>query len=91
MVLIECKNKEHKILSENSFENLVEVLEELTEMFEKKGIFFVGEEKIDKDTIVRDFATINNGYYCSLIICSGIVQNITCQLSWLEYLPWVVG
>ncbi len=51
------------------------MMEEITDIYEKKNIFFIEEEK-NKNMIVRDFATKDKGYYSSLIICSGVVGNI---------------
>jgi methanogenic corrinoid protein MtbC1 len=70
---------EYKILSENSFEKLVEMMNELSDLYEDKKIFLVEEEKFE-NIIIRDFATIDNGYRSSLIICPNVIKNIVKKL-----------
>lgn len=76
MILLESKVGEYKILSENSLDKLIIMLNELTDLYESKNIFFVNEIIISNTSIVRDFATKEKGYYSSLVICDSIA-NIT--------------
>ncbi len=68
MVLLESKKEGFKILSDNSFEKVSDIITDLTEVYEDNGIFLVNEYK-NSEKIVKEFATKNKGYYSSLIIC----------------------
>jgi hypothetical protein len=74
MILLESKVSEYKILSENSLDKLIEILNELTDLYESKNIFFVNEIRISNTSIVRDFATKEKGYCFSLIISDSLAN-----------------
>lgn len=72
MFLIERNKTNYKILSENSLEKLNNIMVELTNLYENQSIFFVNEEYLSNNTIIRDFATKEKGFYKSLIICDNV-------------------
>lgn len=76
MFLIESNKNDYKILSENSLDKLIDVMVELTDVYENQNIFFVKEEFLKNNIIIRDFATKEKGYYSSLIICTDICRNV---------------
>jgi hypothetical protein len=46
-------------------------------MYENAGIYLVNEIKHDTHTLVREFATKEDGLVISLILCGGRVQNVS--------------
>jgi len=52
-------------------------LETTTEQLEQEGIFWVEDEHIDKHTLVRKFATAEEGHMASLIVVGGTVCSNT--------------
>ena len=54
-----------------------DVLDEATNTYENAGIYLVNEIKHDTHTLVREFATKEDGLVISLILCGGRVQNVS--------------
>lgn len=51
-------------------------LETTTEQLEQQGVFWVEDQHIDKHTLVRKFATTDQGHIASLIVVGGVVANV---------------
>ena len=51
-------------------------LEATTEQLEQEGIFWVEDQQIDKHTLVRKFATEDEGHMASLIVVGGTITNV---------------
>jgi len=52
------------------------MLESETEHAEKLGLMWVDEHKIDTHTLVRNFATVQDGLVASLIVCGGVASDV---------------
>jgi hypothetical protein len=57
--------------SVHSVQETYELLDGATELYETNGIYFVNEVKVDTNTLVREFATKEEGLVVSLIVCGG--------------------
>ena len=77
--LILWDNRKKQVLRDQVLEmnNAYSVLDEATNTYENAGIYFVNEIKHDIHTLVREFATKEDGLVVSLILCGGRVQNVS--------------
>jgi hypothetical protein len=71
--LILWDNRTKQVLrdSVHSVQETYELLDGATELYETNGIYFVNEVKVDTNTLVREFATKEEGLVVSLIVCGG--------------------
>jgi hypothetical protein len=77
--LILWDNRKQQVLRDEVHEmsETYQMLDKATERYEQCGIYFVNEIKHDTHTLVREFATPENGLVVSLIVCGGRVDKIT--------------
>jgi hypothetical protein len=71
--LILWDNRTQQVLRDEVFsiQETYAQLDDTTEYYETNGIYFVNEIKLDINTMVREFATIEDGLVISLIVCGG--------------------
>ena len=71
--LILWDNRQQQVLKDEVHEmhETYQMLDEVTERYEQCGIYFVNEVKHDTHTLVREFATKEDGLVISLIVCGG--------------------
>ena len=71
--LILWDNRTKQVLRDEIFsiQETYAVLDDATEHYETNGIYLVNEVKYDTNTMVREFATIEDGLVISLIVCGG--------------------
>jgi hypothetical protein len=71
--LILWDNRTKQVLRDEVFsiQETYAVLDDATEHYETNGIYLVNEIKYDINTMVREFATIEDGLVISLIVCGG--------------------
>ena len=71
--LILWDNRTKQVLRDYVFsiQETYAVLDDATEHYETNGIYLVNEVKYDTNTMVREFATIEDGLVISLIVCGG--------------------
>jgi hypothetical protein len=71
--LILWDNRTKQVLRDEVFsiQETYAVLDDTTEHYEANGIYLVNEIKYDINTMVREFATIEDGLVISLIVCGG--------------------
>ena len=71
--LILWDNRTKQVLRDEVFsiQETYELLDDATEHYEANGIYLVNEVKYDTNTMVREFATIEDGLVISLIVCGG--------------------
>jgi hypothetical protein len=76
--LILWDNRQQQVLRDQILEmnDAYSVLDEATNTYENAGIYFVNEIKHDTHTLVREFATKENGLVISLILCGGMANNV---------------
>lgn len=58
-------------------QDIFEEMDFLSEFLEKRRIFWVKEEKIDPLSYIREFATEDEGYFCSIITYKSQANHIT--------------
>ena len=77
--LILWDNRKKQVLRDQVLEmnNAYSVLDEATNTYENEGIYFVNEIKYDIHTLVREFATKEDGLVVSLILCGGRAQSVS--------------
>ena len=77
--LILWDNRTKQVLRDSihSIQETYELLDGATEIYETNGIYLVNEIKVDTNTLVREFATKEDGLVVSLIVCGGRVQNVS--------------
>jgi hypothetical protein len=77
--LILWDNRQQQVLKDEVHEmsETYRILDEATELYEQCGIYFVNEVKHDTHTLVREFATKEDGLVVSLIVCGGRAIGIT--------------
>ena len=71
--LILWDNRTKQVLrdSVHSVQDTYAILDDATELYETNGIYLVNEVKVDTNTLVREFATKEDGLVISLIVCGG--------------------
>ena len=71
--LILWDNRTKQVLRDSihSVQDTYAILDDATELYETNGIYFVNEVKVDTNTLVREFATKEDGLVLSLIVCGG--------------------
>lgn len=71
--LILWDNRTKQVLRDEVFsiQETYALLDDATEHYEANGIYLVNEIKYDINTMVREFATIEDGLVISLIVCGG--------------------
>jgi len=71
--LILWDNRTKQVLRDSihSVQETYELLDGATELYETNGIYLVNEVKVDTNTLVREFATKEEGLVVSLIVCGG--------------------
>ena len=71
--LILWDNRTKQVLRDEVFsiQETYALLDDATEHYETNGIYLVNEVKYDTNTMVREFATIEDGLVISLIVCGG--------------------
>lgn len=71
--LILWDNRTKQVLRDSihSVQETYELLDGVTELYETNGIYLVNEVKVDTNTLVREFATKEDGLVISLIVCGG--------------------
>ena len=71
--LILWDNRTKQVLHDSihSVQETYALLDDTTEHYETEGIYFVNEIKVDTNTLVREFATKEEGLVVSLIVCGG--------------------
>ena len=71
--LILWDNRTKQVLRDEVFsiQETYALLDDVTEHYETNGIYLVNEVKYDTNTMVREFATIEDGLVISLIVCGG--------------------
>ena len=71
--LILWDNRTKQVLRDSihSVQETYEILDGATELYETNGIYLVNEAKVDTNTLVREFATKEEGLVISLIVCGG--------------------
>lgn len=71
--LILWDNRTKRVLRDSihSVQETYELLDEATELYETNGIYLVNEIKHAANTLVREFATKEEGLVVSLIVCGG--------------------
>lgn len=71
--LILWDNRTKQVLRDSihSVQETYELLDGATELYETNGIYLVNEVKVDTNTLVREFATKEDGLVISLIVCGG--------------------
>ena len=71
--LILWDNRTKQVLRDSihSVQETYEILDGATELYETNGIYLVNEVKVDTNTLVREFATKEEGLVISLIVCGG--------------------
>ncbi len=71
--LILWDNRTKQVLRDEVFsiQETYALLDDATEHYETNGIYLVNEIKYDINTMVREFATIEDGLVISLIVCGG--------------------
>jgi hypothetical protein len=71
--LILWDNRTKQVLRDEVFsiQETYALLDDTTEHYEANGIYLVNEIKYDINTMVREFATIEDGLVISLIVCGG--------------------
>ena len=71
--LILWDNRTQQVLRDEVFsiQETYAQLDDTTEYYETNGIYFVNEIQLDINTMVREFATIEDGLVISLIVCGG--------------------
>lgn len=71
--LILWDNRTKQVLRDSihSVQETYELLDGATELYETNGIYLVNEVKVDTNTLVREFATKEEGLVISLIVCGG--------------------
>ena len=71
--LILWDNRTKQVLRDSihSVQDTYAILDDATELYETNGIYFVNEVKVDTNTLVREFATKEDGLVISLIVCGG--------------------
>ena len=71
--LILWDNRTKQVLRDEVFsiQETYALLDDTTEYYETNGIYLVNEIKYDINTMVREFATIEDGLVISLIVCGG--------------------
>ena len=76
--LILWDNRTKQVLRDSihSVQETYELLDGATELYETNGIYFVNEVKVDTNTLVREFATKEDGLVISLIVCGGRVFGV---------------
>ena len=77
--LILWDNRAKQVLhdSVHSIQETYALLDDATEHYETEGIYFVNEIKVDTNTLVREFATKEDGLVISLIVCGGRAISIS--------------
>jgi hypothetical protein len=77
--LILWDNRKQQVLRDQVFEMSMAYnkLDEATNIYENAGIYLVNEIQCDTHTLVREFATKEDGLVISLILCGGRVQNVS--------------
>ena len=71
--LILWDNRTKQVLRDSihSVQDTYAILDDATELYETNGIYLVNEVKVDTNTLVREFATKEDGLVISLIVCGG--------------------
>ena len=71
--LILWDNRTKQVLRDSihSVQDTYAILDDATELYETNGIYLVNEVKVDTNTLVREFATKEEGLVISLIVCGG--------------------
>ena len=59
-----------------SIQDIYLTLEATTELLERDGVFWVEDQHIDKHTLVRKFATAEEGHMASLIVVGGVASSL---------------
>lgn len=77
--LILWDNRAKQVLHDSihSVQETYALLDDATEHYETEGIYFVNEIKVDTNTLVREFATKEDGLVISLIVCGGRAIDIS--------------
>ena len=77
--LILWDNRTKQVLHDSihSVQETYALLDDTTEHYETEGIYFVNEIKVDTNTLVREFATKEDGLVISLIVCGGRAIDIS--------------
>ena len=77
--LILWDNRAKQVLHDSihSIQETYALLDDTTEHYETEGIYFVNEIKVDTNTLVREFATKEDGLVISLIVCGGRAIDIS--------------
>jgi len=59
-----------------SVSDVYECLERTTESLEQQRAFWVEDQQLDKHTLVRKFATVDQGHIASLIVVGGMASKV---------------
>jgi hypothetical protein len=63
-------------LWDDDYGYLLNVMDNMTEQYESRGILMIHETIHSSNSITRTFATIQNGYSHDLIICDGLLEEV---------------
>ena len=77
LIVFNHKTKEEDFVLHDDLAKIYSLYQDMSESFESKGIMLINEEILGKNTRLRDFASEADGLLYSLIVCGGIVNNIT--------------
>jgi len=78
MVLLKCSYKKYEVIRYGEYSELLDDLITITNFKENNGQMFVNEYSpgMDYRTLIREFATIDDGFIDSLVICGDVVNKI---------------